>query len=127
MVYDRLAVGRPLIITRPLSPLAEVDEVGYLGACEWLNAEDSGAIIENINRVQHSPEAQASLELWVTRHFGDTAPGAATARFHAAVEELIAEWERHAAIHAGDIMGSESDPFDGDEEDDEDATPSDND
>ena len=127
MVYDRLAVGRPLIVARPASPLAEVDEVGYLGACEWLTAEDSADILAIANRVQHSPEAQASLDLWVTRHFGDTSSGAATARFHAAVEELVAEWERHAAIHEGDVTGSESDPFDGDDEDDEDATPPDND
>jgi hypothetical protein len=126
MVYDRLAVGRPLIITRPASPLAEVDEVGYLGACEWLDAETAGDILAIAARVQHSDEAQASLEFWVTHHFGDTTPGSATARFHAAVEELVAEWERQAAVHAGDVTGTESDPFDGDE-DDEDSTPPDND
>jgi hypothetical protein len=127
MVYDRLAVGRPLIVTRPASVLAEVDEVGYLGACEWLDAADAADIIAIADRVQHSAQAQASLELWVTRHFGDTTPGAATVRFHAAVAELIAEWERHAAIHEADVTGTESDPFDGDDDDDEDATPPDND
>jgi len=127
MVYDRLAVGRPLIVTRPASPLAEVDEVGYLGACEWLTAETAGDILAIAERVQHSEDAQASLEFWVKHHFGDTTPGAATARFHAAVEDLVAEWERHAALHEGDVAGSESDPFDGDDEDDEDSTPPDND
>ncbi|MGV8969304.1 MAG: CDP-glycerol glycerophosphotransferase family protein [Microbacteriaceae bacterium] len=126
MVYDRLAVGRPLIVTRPATATAEVDEVGYLGACEWLTAAESNDVLAVIDRVQNSADAQASLELWVTRHFGDTSPGAATARFHAAVQELMTEWERHAAIHEGEVAGSESDPFD-DEEDDEDATPPDND
>ena len=30
-------------------------------------------------------DAVARLEQWVTHYFGDTAPGAATERFHAAV------------------------------------------
>jgi hypothetical protein len=96
MVYDRLAVGRPLIVTRPQSAQAEVDQGGYLGACEWLDAADAANIVAIAERVQHSAEAQASLEYWVTRHFGDTSAGASTERFHAAVEQLIGEWERHA-------------------------------
>ena len=125
MVYDRLAVGKPLIVARPVSELADVDENGYLGACEWLYAADAGNIVSIVDRVQHSEEARASLEYWVKRHFGDTTPGAATARFHAAVEQLIAEWERNEAIHSGDKRTSESDPFDADE--DEDSMPSEND
>lgn len=125
MVYDRLAVGRPLLVARPTSPLAEVDETGYLGACEWLAAEASGDIVAIVDRVQHSDEAKASLDHWVTRHFGDTTPGAATARFHAAVAQLVAEWEQQAAFHASDVVRSESDPFEADF--DEDAAPGDND
>jgi len=125
MVYDRLAVGKPLIVARPVSELADVDENGYLGACEWLYAADAGDIVSIVDRVQHSEEARASLEFWVKRHFGDTTPGAATERFHAAVEQLIAEWNRNEAIHSGDKRTSESDPFDADE--DEDSMPSEND
>ena len=125
MVYDRLAVGKPLIVARPVSALADVDENGYLGACEWLYAADAGDIVSIVDRVQHSEEARASLEFWVKRHFGDTTPGAATERFHAAVEQLIAEWNRNEAIHSGDKRTSESDPFDADE--DEDSMPSEND
>ena len=125
MVYDRLAVGKPLIVARPVSEEADVDETGYLGACEWLYARDAADIVSIVDRVQHSEEARASLEFWVTRHFGDTTPGAATARFHEAVATLIAEWERNEAIHSGDRRSSESDPFDEDE--DEDQMPSDND
>ncbi|TBN57293.1 hypothetical protein EYE40_07710 [Glaciihabitans arcticus] len=125
MVYDRLAVGKPLLVARPQSDLADVDESGYLGACEWLLASDAGDIISIVDRVQHSDEAKASLEYWVTRHFGDTTPGAATARFHAAVEQLAAEWERNEVIHSGDRRQSESDPFGNDE--DEDQMPADND
>jgi hypothetical protein len=125
MIYDRLAVGRPLLVARPASPLAEVDEVGYLGAAEWLLAADAGNIIDIVDRVQHSAEAQKNLEFWVTRHFGDTTPGSATARFHAAVERMLAEWDRQARVHEGDAATSESDPFEDDE--DEDAAPGDND
>ena len=125
MVYDRLAVGKPLIVARPVSPEADVDESGYLGACEWLHAADAADIVSIVDRVQHSEEARTSLEYWVTRHFGDTTPGAATARFHAAIETLVEEWERNEAIHSGDKRTSESDPFDSDE--DEDQMPSDND
>jgi hypothetical protein len=125
MVYDRLAVGKPLIIARPVSPLADVDETGYLGACEWLTADNAGDIVGIVDRVQHSAEARASLEFWVKHHFGDTTPGSATARFHAAVETLVNEWERNELIHSGDKRTSESDPFDSDE--DEDSMPSEND
>nr|WP_169077786.1 CDP-glycerol glycerophosphotransferase family protein [Microcella alkalica] len=121
MVYDRLATGKPILITRPASPEAEIDATGYLGACEWLTAERADEIVPEIDRVLTSSEAHERLRHWVERYFGDTTPGAATARFHAAVESLIAEWERAAAVHAGDPITSESNPFDDDV--DEDAAP----
>ena len=102
MVYDRLATGKPLIVARPASADADVDLSGYLGDCEWLAADSAGDIVAIADRVQNSAEAKERLEHWVTRHFGDTAPGAATARFHGAVEQLIAEWERNAVLHAGE-------------------------
>jgi hypothetical protein len=118
MVYDRLATGKPLIVTRPVSPSAEIDETGYLGSSEWLTAETAGDIVAIADRVQNSEEAQQNLHFWVERHFGDTTPGAATARFHAAVEHLVAEWERHALLHSDDLDATDA-PF-GDD-DDEDA------
>ncbi|MFL0410018.1 CDP-glycerol glycerophosphotransferase family protein [Microbacterium paludicola] len=93
MVYDRLAAGKPLLITRPVDPAAEVDEGGYLSACEWLRAEDAPRIVQEVERVQADPEAAARLHHWVTHYFGDTTPGAATARFHAAIEQLMAKWD----------------------------------
>ncbi|MDO7881380.1 CDP-glycerol glycerophosphotransferase family protein [Salinibacterium soli] len=121
MVYDRLATGKPLLVTRPSSPLADVDENGYLGACEWLRAEDAGDIVAITDRVQFDEDARARLEYWVERHFGDTSPGAATRRFRAAIEHLLAEWDKHDLLHAGDRRDSEADPFD--DEDDEEAPP----
>ncbi len=120
MIYDRLATGKPLIVTRPVSPEAEVETRGYLAACEWLDAEASADIVAGLDRVQHDAEALARLKFWAEHHFGDTSQGAATASFHAAVEALVEKWERHAALHALDPRGSESDAFD---DDDEDALP----
>jgi hypothetical protein len=97
MVYDRLAAGRPLLITRPADPQAEVDEGGYLSACEWLRPEDAPRVVEEVERVRADPEAAARLRHWVTHYFGDTTPGAATARFHAAVEQLMTTWEEWQA------------------------------
>ena len=121
MVYDRLATGKPLIVARPASAAAEIDESGYLSACEWLSAEQADQIVPLVDHVLTSPEAHDALTAWVTRYFGDTTPGAATARFHAAVETLVDEWERAAAAHAADPITSESDPLD--DEEDEDAVP----
>ena len=111
MVYDRLATGKPLIVARPVSPLADIDTSGYLGAAEWLRAEQASDVVAVIDRVLHSDEAREKLGFWVDRHFGDTAPGASTERFHAAVAQLIEKWHEHARIHAEDLRIPETDPF----------------
>jgi hypothetical protein len=116
MVYDRLAVGRPILVTRPASAEAEVDEQGYLGAAEWLRVEDAPRVLVEVDRVLNDESARSALAFWSQHHFGDTSPGAATARFHAAVEQLVAEWQRFADLHADDRRTSESDPFDDDED-----------
>ncbi|TPW94614.1 hypothetical protein FJ656_34550, partial [Schumannella luteola] len=117
MVYDRLAVGKPILVARPSSPDAEVDEQGFLGAAEWLRAEDAPQVLAAVDRALNDESARSTLAFWSQHHFGDTSPGAATARFHDAVDRLVAEWERFATIHAADPRTSESDPFDDDEDD----------
>jgi CDP-glycerol glycerophosphotransferase (TagB/SpsB family) len=121
MVYDRLATGRPIIVARPVSPDAEVDEDGFLGSAAWLTADASGDVLALVDRVLLDDDARETLDYWAERHFGDTSPGAATARFHAAVEQLLQEWDRHAQIHVADKHVSESDPLD--DEDDEEGLP----
>ena len=111
MVYDRLATGKPILITRPVAPEAEVDESGYLGACEWLSAGGARDVAEHIRAVLTNPDAQRRLQFWVDQYFGDTAPGAATRKLHDAVARLVAEWERHARLHAGDPPWREAHPF----------------
>ena len=94
MVYDRLAADRPLMITRPADPAAAIDTHGYLSACEWLDASAAPSIVAETDRVLADPEAVARLERWVRHYFGDTSPGAATARFHGAIRHLMDEWDR---------------------------------
>jgi CDP-glycerol glycerophosphotransferase (TagB/SpsB family) len=93
MVYDRLAADKPLFITRPVDPAAAIDTHGYLSACEWLDAAAAADIVAQTERLLGDPAAVARLEEWVTRYFGDTTPGAATARFHAAVQHLMDDWD----------------------------------
>jgi hypothetical protein len=117
MVYDRLATGKAIVVTRPVSSEADVDEDGFLGSADWLTAEAAPDVLAVLDRVQNDPDARKNLQFWAERHFGDTTPGAATRRFHDAVERLMAEWERNAALHIGDRPDHAGDGAD--DEDDE--------
>jgi len=111
MVYDRLAAGRPLMITRPADPEAVIDTHGYLSACEWLDVAASAAIVAETERVLGDADAVARLERWVAHYFGDTAPGAATARFQAAVGGLMEAWDRwHGEAVEDDLDDAEREP-----------------
>ena len=101
MVYDRLATGKPLMITRPVNQAAVIDASGYLSDCEWLTAERAGEIAVAVSRLTEDAAAADRLHGWVQRYFGDTTPGVATARLHAAVQHLMDEWDRFAAVHEG--------------------------
>lgn len=116
MVYDRLATGKPIVVTRPASPEADVDGGGFLGSADWLTAADAPAVLAIIDRVQHDPDARKKLQFWATHHFGDTTPGVATRRFHDAVDRLLVEWDRFAAQHAGDLPDHSGDGAEGDED-----------
>lgn len=99
MIYDRLAVGKPLVVTRPVSPEADVDERGYLSDANWLGASDASEVVARVDAAAHDAAELAKLQHWVRRYFGDTTPGAATARFHEAVEQLLRRWDEVAATH----------------------------
>ncbi|SDQ36234.1 CDP-Glycerol:Poly(glycerophosphate) glycerophosphotransferase [Curtobacterium sp. UNCCL20] len=97
MIYDRLAVGKPLIVTRPVAPEADVDERGYLSDANWLRASDVDQALARIDAAATDADELAKLQHWVQRYFGDTTPGVATARLHDAVERLVARWHEVAA------------------------------
>jgi hypothetical protein len=105
MVYDRLASGKPLMVTRPVNPIAAIDTSGYLSDCEWLDAGDTAGIVATLDTLMSDDTAEDRLRGWVEQYFGDPTPGAPTARFHAAIENLLNEWDRYAALHAGDDDG----------------------
>ncbi|MGB3730946.1 CDP-glycerol glycerophosphotransferase family protein [Microbacterium sp.] len=120
MVYDRLAVGKPLLVTRPVDERASIDESGYLSACEWLPVDRAGGIVAEVERVSADADAVERLRTWVQHYFGDTAPGVATAKFHAAIERLMQMWEEwHARDAAAATELDDADVSDGDAEDDE--------
>jgi hypothetical protein len=97
MIYDRLAVGKPLLVARPTSAAAEVDAGGYLAECEWLDASDARSIIETIDETLNNPEVLSRLAVWSEFHFGDTTHGAPTKRFHEAIAMLLARAEAWAS------------------------------
>ncbi len=97
MIYDRLATGKPLMVTRPVNEDAEIDRTGYLSDCEWLDAEAADDVAAQVERVRADEEAVARLARWSERYFGDTAPGAATRRFETAIQQLCDAWEEQAA------------------------------
>jgi hypothetical protein len=102
MVYDRLAAGKPLLITRPVDERASIDESGYLSACEWLPADRAADIVAEAERVSADADAVERLRTWVQHYFGDTAPGVATAKFHAAIEQLMQKWDEWHARDAAE-------------------------
>ncbi|WP_144877200.1 CDP-glycerol glycerophosphotransferase family protein [Microbacterium sp. 1.5R] len=117
MVYDRLAVGKPLMVTRPADDRAEVDTSGYLSDCEWLDAGTASEILAHVARVRADDAAIARLRMWVQHYFGDTAPGVATEKFHAAIGRLMEEWDEWRTREMGAVRADEDD--DDDEVDEE--------
>ena len=116
MVYDRLAVGKPLMITRPADERASIDTNGYLSDCEWLDAGAAGDIVAEVERVRADEVAIARLRMWVQHYFGDTTPGVATEKFHAAIAQLMQKWDHWQANEIGAVRTDEDDD---DEEADE--------
>ncbi|MEV4774274.1 CDP-glycerol glycerophosphotransferase family protein [Microbacterium sp. LTA6] len=116
MVYDRLAAGKPLMITRPADERASVDTTGYLADCEWLTTDAAADIVAEVERVGADAEAIARLQMWVQHYFGDTTPGVASEKFHGAIERLMQEWDEWHEHEMGSIRSDEDDD---DEEADE--------
>ncbi|WP_449278630.1 hypothetical protein [Leucobacter sp. GX24907] len=104
MVYDRLATGKPLMVTRPLAPEAEIDAGGYLGVCEWLDAGETRDIVRVLDGVIGDDAARERLGTWSQHYFGDTTPGSPTRRFHEAVEALLRRSDdcKAAEMHAAE-------------------------
>jgi len=102
VAYDWLATGKPLVVTRPAEPRAELPESGLVRELALLDAADAGRGAEVVAAaVQHPDDVHAAL---VRHYFGDTSPGASMQRFLAACSAIIEE--RDAALLArGAVAG----------------------
>lgn len=119
MIYDRLATGKPLMVTRPANPQATIDATGYLSDCEWLTSDAAADVLAEIDRVRADDAAVARLRMWSQHYFGDTTPGVATEKFHAAIEQLMQSWE-HWRLREIGAVASDEDDDDEEAKDDED-------
>jgi hypothetical protein len=87
VALDWLATGKPLVLTRPASPHAEVEPTRLTTSVPLLSAEQSHTVVRVLDEARSAPEAfRAEV---VQHYFGDTSPGAATQRFVRASTELI--------------------------------------
>ncbi|MGM7678245.1 CDP-glycerol glycerophosphotransferase family protein [Microbacterium sp. A94] len=109
MVYDRLAAGKPLMITRPLDVRASIDTAGYLSDCEWLTVDAAADIVAEVERVRADEEAILKLRMWVQHYFGDTSAGVATEKFHGAIEQLMQKWDQWHQAEIGVVTVDEDD------------------
>ncbi len=102
VAYDWLATGKPLVVTRPAEPRAELPESGLVRELTLLEAADAGRGAEVVAAaVQHPDDVHSAL---VRHYFGDTSPGASMQRFLAACSAIVEE--RSAALLArGAIAG----------------------
>ncbi len=116
MVYDRLAADKPLMVTRPVDPEAVVDRDGYLGDAEWLEARDAAEVLRRTHHILADPESVARLAHWVQHYFGDSTPGAASARFRAAIAGLMSRWEQWHTRTDGIMIREGSDEADLDDQ-----------
>jgi hypothetical protein len=103
VAYDWLATGKPLLITRPAEPRAQLPESGLVRELPLLDAADAGRAAEILDAaVGHTDDVHAAL---VRRYFGDTTPGASMQRFLDACSTIVEE--RDAALVArGSVAGT---------------------
>jgi hypothetical protein len=99
VAYDWLATGKPLLVTRPEEPRAQLPESGLVRELVLFGASDAGrgaAVVDAA--VAHPDAAHAAL---VERYFGDTTPGASMQRFLDACDDVVRDREAALAERAG--------------------------
>ncbi|GAB3074315.1 CDP-glycerol glycerophosphotransferase family protein [Intrasporangium mesophilum] len=87
VALDWLATGKPLVLTRPADPRAEVEPTRLNTSVPMVTVEDAPTIVQVLDKAIAEPDA-ARADI-VRHYFGDTSPGAATARFVKASTELV--------------------------------------
>jgi len=94
VAYDWMATGKPLVLTRPVAPLAAVDRNGLAARLDPLPADRAGQILQVIARERADTGRYRAI---VHHYFGDTSPGSSMQRFLTAARQVITE--RSAALH----------------------------
>lgn len=93
VAYDWLATGKPLVVTRPCSAEAVLDDSRLLADLTLLRAEDAAGIADRLARLLAGPPPAEHRAL-VAHYYGDVSPGASLARFRTALADLVAERSR---------------------------------
>lgn len=88
MAMDWLPHRKPLLVTRPTDPGAEVDPAGMVRAVPLLDRKNVARVGDIVDELASTPVSTTQADL-IRDHFGDTTSGAATARFLAAVEQAL--------------------------------------
>ena len=73
--------------------------------------------MSEVDRVRGDADAVKKLHMWVQRYFGDTTPGVATAKFHAAIEQLMGAWDEWRIREMGAVKPDEDDDDEEDKDD----------
>lgn len=96
VAFDWLATGKPLLLTEPTAPEAEVDKEGIAGQVRMLSAAEAPGCVGIIDGLGDA--ATRKLYAAITEHyFGDISPGASMARFIDACEHVMALRDKAAA------------------------------
>ncbi|GAA4398529.1 CDP-glycerol glycerophosphotransferase family protein [Ornithinibacter aureus] len=102
VAFDWLATGKPLLVTRPAEPRAQLPETGLVHELELFTATDAGRAALIVDAVVAGRDrSHADL---VQRYFGDTTPGASMSRFLDACDDVIRERNAALAARAGSVL-----------------------
>ena len=103
VAYDWLATAKPLLVTRPAEPRAQLPESGLVREMTLLDAADTGRAPAIIDAAVAHPEGTHAA---LVRHYvGDTGPGSSMERFLNACSTVVDE--RQAALTArGSLPGN---------------------
>ncbi|WP_277209727.1 CDP-glycerol glycerophosphotransferase family protein [Isoptericola croceus] len=96
VAMDWLATGAPIVVTRPAGE-AVIATSPLLELAPALSVEALGQLLEIVDRELHDDTTREERLRLREHYLGDTSPGAATSRFVAACEELMAVRDREVA------------------------------
>ncbi len=88
VVFDALAAGLPIVLTRPASTTADFVPTGVTAAVPLLEATAAPGAAALVDRLVADPP-DATVAALTAHHFGDTTPGASMARFLDAASAII--------------------------------------